>query len=238
MPHSSPANSYHIETVKICGITSADDRDLVADAGADYFGVLVDVGYSPRSLTLDQAKPLFGSPPIPGIVSLANPSVDRVMTLVRRLEPHAIQLLGKESPEFVAFLKSALDCQVWKSLHVPAKNYGTFDVESMNDLAEEYEDSGADAILLTTVDSSNGPAKFGTGMAADWGAVRGLAAGRGIPVLLGGGLHADNILSALQTVRPAGVDVCSGVESSPGRKDPVKLRSFFETLSPFRSNGR
>lgn len=236
MPHSSPANPYRLETVKICGITNVEDRDLVADAGADYFGALVDVGYSPRSLSLDQAKPLFGSTPIPGIVSLADPSASRVMSIVQQLEPYAVQLLGKESPEFVASLKSALDCQVWKSLHIPAKNHGTIDVESMKDLAEEYEDSGADAILLTTVDSSSGTAKFGTGKTADWGLIRTLAQGRGIPVMLGGGLHSDNVLSALQTVRPAGVDVCSGVESSPGRKDPAKLRAFFETLAPARAN--
>lgn len=237
MPHSSPARPYRLETVKICGVTTVEDRGLVADAGADYFGVLVDVGYSPRSLSLDQAKPLFGSPPIPGVVSLADPSMSRVMTVVAQLEPFAVQLLGKESPDFVASLKSELGCHVWKSLHVPAKNHGVIDIVSMKDLAEEYEDSGADAIMLTTVDSSNGTAKYGTGKAADWGLIRALAVSRAVPVMLGGGLHTDNILSALQTVRPAGVDVCSGVESSPGRKDPARLRAFFDALASVRADG-
>lgn len=235
MPHSSPANPYRLESIKICGTTSVQDRDLIADAEADYFGVLVDVGYSPRSLSLDQAIPLFDSTPIPGVVCLANPSASRVMTVVRELNPFAIQLLGKETPEFVASLKSDLDCEIWKSLHVPARNYGTIDVEGMRNEAMEYEDSGADAIALTTVDGSNGSAKFGTGMTADWGVIRGLAHERSVPVYLGGGLHAENIFNALQTVKPAGIDVCSGVESSPGKKDPQKLRQFIEVLASLRA---
>ncbi|MCX6376345.1 MAG: hypothetical protein NTU88_10000, partial [Armatimonadetes bacterium] len=125
MPHSSPADSYRLGAVKICGITSLADRDLAADAGADFFGVLVDVGYSVRSLSLDQAKPLFESPPVPGIVSLFNPSPSRVQEIVELLNPFAVQLLGHESPEFLVSLKSALECEVWKSLHVPARNRGT-----------------------------------------------------------------------------------------------------------------
>lgn len=234
MPHSSPADSYRLGAVKICGITSLADRDLAADAGADFFGVLADVGYSARSLSLDQAKPLFESPPVPGIVSLFNPSPSRVQEVVELLNPFAVQLLGHESPEFLVSLKSALECEVWKSLHVPARNRGTIDVEAMKALAEEYEDAGADSILFTTVDSSGGATRFSTGMIADWGLIRGLVAGRTVPAYLAGGLDAGNVILALQAVKPEGVDVSSGVESSPGRKDPQKLAQFFEAIAPLR----
>lgn len=235
MPHGFSADSYRLETVKVCGMMSVADRDLAADAGADYFGVLMDVGYSPRSLTMDQCRPLFDSSPIPGIISLYNPDAGKVRQIVEELSPFAVQFLGNESPEFLVLLKSTLGCEIWKSLHVPARNYGTIDLEAMNGLAEEYEDSGADAILFTTVDTSTGATRFSTGGVADWGLIRGLVNGRSVPAYLAGGLDAGNVLSALQTVRPEGIDVCSGVESSPGKKDPAKLAAFLEAVAPFRA---
>ena len=235
MPHGFSADSYRLGAVKICGMMSVADRDLAAESGADYFGVLVDVGYSIRSLALDQARPLFESPPIPGVVSLFNPDANKVREVVEQLSPFAVQLLGNESPEFIASLKNLLECEVWKSLHVPARNRGTIDVEAMKALAEECEDSGADAILFTTVDTSTGPARFSTGGVADWSLIRGLVAGRSAPAFLAGGLDARNVVSALQTVRPEGIDVCSGVETSPGKKDPGKLAGFLEAVAPFRA---
>lgn len=235
MPHGSPASSYRLGTVKICGTTSVVDRDLAADASADYFGVLVDVGYSPRSLTLDQAKPLFESPPIPGVVLLFDPSGSRVQAVVEQLDPFAVQLIGRETPESLASLKTVLECQIWKSLHMPARGLGSIDVESMGILAEEYEDSGADVILFSTVDSSSGTTRFGTGLVGDWGLIRGLVDGRTVPTFLGGGLNADNVISALQLVKPNGIEVCSGVESSAGKKDPQKLAKLFEVLAPLRA---
>ena len=235
MPYGFPADAYRLQSVKICGTMSLADRDLAAEAGADYFGVLVDVGYSVRSLSLDQAKPLFESPPVPGIVSLYGRSITRVREVVEQLNPFAVQLLGHEPPETLASLKSVLACEVWKSLHVPARNRGTIDVEAMKALAEEYEDSGADSILFTTVDTSGGTTRFSTGMIGDWSLIRGLVAGRAVPAFLAGGLDTGNVISAIQAVKPEGIDVCSGVEISPGRKCPQKLATFFEAIAPFRA---
>ena len=234
MPHNS-ADSYRLQAVKICGTTSLEDRDLAADAGADSFGVLVDVGYSLRSVTLEQATPLFDSSPIPGVALLFNPSASRVWTVVQQLKPYAIQLLGHEMPDFIASLKSELECQIWKSLHIPARSHGSIDVESMMSLAEEYEDAGVDALLFSTVDSTSGMAKFGTGLVGDWSLIRGLANGRAVPTYLGGGLNPDNVVTAIQSVRPNGIEVCSGVEASRGKKDPEKLKALFLALAPFRT---
>lgn len=233
MPHNA-ADSYRLDAIKICGTTSIEDRDLAADVGADSFGVLVDVGYSLRSITLEQATPLFDSPPIPGVALLFNPSASRVWTVVQQLKPYAIQLLGHEMPDFIASLKSELECHIWKSLHIPARTHGSIDVESMKTLAEEYEDSGVDALLFSTVDSTSGMAKFGTGMVGDWSLIRGLANGCGVPTYLGGGLTPDNVVTAIQSVRPNGIEVCSGVEASRGKKDPEKLKALFQALAPFR----
>ncbi|MCL6628138.1 MAG: phosphoribosylanthranilate isomerase [Armatimonadetes bacterium] len=237
MPHRTPASSYRLEAVKICGMTNVEDRDLAADAGADYFGVLVDVTYSPRTLTLDKAKPLFESPPIPGVVLLFNANLGRVQAVVDTLKPFAVQLLGHEPPELIASLKSSLDCQVWKSLHVPPRGHGEIDVEEMKTLAEEYEDSGVDVLLFGTVDASGNKTKFGgTGLVSDWTVIRGLVTPRIVPSFLAGGLSSNNISAAIQSVKPYGIDICTSVESSPGKKDCKKLAELFEVLSAFRSN--
>ena len=233
MPHSSSVGSYRLGFVKICGITNTADRDVAAQAGADYFGALVDVGYSPRTLSLDQASALFELPPIPGVALLFNADPGRVQAVVERLQPFAVELLGHEPPEEVASLKSRLECQVWKSLHVPARGRGDIDLEVMSELAEEYEDSGADVLVFDTIDSSNGPMKYG-GIVGDWGMIRNLARERAIPRCLAGGLNPGNVVQALQTVRPNGIDICSGVESAVGKKDPAKLAALFENLKAYR----
>jgi len=238
MPHSSSADLYRLEAVKVCGITNVADRDLAADTGADYFGALVDVGYSLRSLTLEKAKPLFEAPPIPGVVLLFNASEGRVRAVVEQLNPFAVQLLGHEPPEFVASLKGMLECEVWKSLHVPPRGHGEIDVEAIRILAEEYEDSGADALFFTTVDASSASTKFsGTGMVGDWSVIRNLVRDRAVHSFLAGGLNPDNVISAVHAVKPSGIDVCTGVESSPGKKDPARLARLLEAVAPLRAEG-
>lgn len=236
MPHVSPLGAYQLDFVKICGVTSVEDRDLVAEAGADYFGVLIDVAYSPRSMPVDKARPLFDSSPIPGVALVFNASIDRVRKVVECLNPSAVQLLGNEPPELVAELKSRLDCQVWKTLHLPAKGHGEMDLESMCLLAEDYENSGADVLTIDTVDHTAGKARFGsTGLVANWNTVRAVLNGRSVPRVLAGGINADNAIAAIQAVRPDGLDVCTGVESAVGKKDPEKLARLFEVLSPYRA---
>lgn len=230
MPHDSHAAAYRLDSVKVCGITSVSDRDLVADAGASYFGVLIDVGSSPRTVTLQQAKKLFDSPPIPGVAVLFNAGMDQVRTVAKQLQPFAVQLTGKEKPEVVAALKSELSCEVWKSLYVPPKGRADIDLESLRLLGEEYEDSGADTILYGTLDTSGGLAS----VAGDWGVMRALMKDMVVPGYLAGGLNSDNVISAIMAVHPQGIDVCTGVESTPGRKDPSKLARFMKVLEPYR----
>ncbi|MDI6827929.1 MAG: phosphoribosylanthranilate isomerase [Armatimonadota bacterium] len=237
MPHNSTLGAYQLEFVKICGITSVEDRDLVAEAGADYFGALIDVAYSPRSISLTQAGKLFDSPPIPGVALVFNNNLERIRKIVDELNPYAVQLLGNESPEFVATLKSTLECRIWKCLHLPPKGRGAMDLEFLITLAEDFENSGADAIAVDTIDTTGGKTMLGgTGLVGDWNAIRALLKERTIPTILAGGINDGNAVMALQAVRPNGIDVCTGVESSIGKKDPAKLRRLFEVLAPYRSS--
>jgi phosphoribosylanthranilate isomerase len=238
MPHNSSASPYRLEAVKICGVTDRADRNLIADAGADYFGVLIDVGFSPRSISLEKAKPIFKSPPIPGIALLFNANPKMVEAVVNELNPFAVQFMGKESPEALATLKSMMNCQVWKSLYVPPKGRGDIDIEETETMIEDYEDSGADVLSVGTMDVSGGSTQFGgTGMVSDWSTIRILMRAMSVPGFLAGGLNPDNVYSAVQMVRPSGIDICTGVESELGKKDPSKLTALFKALAPLRGEG-
>lgn len=237
MPHNSSAAQYRLESVKICGITDVADRDLVADSGADYFGVLVDVGFSPRSVSLEKAKAVFDSPPIPGIALIFDVNPKFVEAVINELNPFAVQLMGNESPEAMASLKSMMSCQIWKSLYVPPKGRGDIDIDEMETMIEDFEDSGADVISVGTKDMSVGATQFGgTGLVSDWGVIRILMQAMSVPGFLAGGLNPDNVASAVHMVRPNGIDLCSGVESSTGKKDPAKLAKLFEALAPLRGD--
>lgn len=234
MPHASPTDTHVLESVKVCGVTNLEDRNLVADAGADYFGVLVDVGYSPRSLSLEKAEPLFKNPPIPGVVLLFNASPSRITQVAERLKPFAVQLIGNEQPDFLASVKSKLECEVWKSLFLPPRGRGQIDLDLMRNLAEEYEDSGVDALVLATLDPSGGTTPRGGSIVGDWSLMRAIARDRVVPVFLSGGLTPTNVRAAFEAVKPQGIDICTGVEASPGRKDPHLLANLFDVLSVYK----
>lgn len=209
--------------LKICGVTNAADARLVADSGADYCGVLVNVGFSERSLSLDAAAEVTSECSAAVVILLCDPPAEMAAVVVREIAPHAVQLLGRESPELVRELGSRLPCRIWKSLHLP--------VAASQASAEEYVRAGADAFLLDTTDTSEGFLRLGgTGKLVDWDQAAALAGEIPKPVFLAGGIHPGNVESALIRVRPFGVDLCSGVEASKGKKDPEKVRRLMEAF--------
>ena len=203
--------------LKICGITSAADARLVAEAGAGYCGMLVDVGFSERSLSLEQARRVAAASATPVVILLCDPSVEMVEEVAREIAPHAVQLLGSESPEFIRMLKPRLACQVWKTLHLPPAPF--------QQPAEEYVRAGVDAFLIDRSDTADGFLRLGgTGKVVDWEQTAAAVERISKPVFLAGGIDANNVEPALVQVRPYGIDLCSGVESSKGKKDPEKIR--------------
>ena len=97
----------------------------------------------------------------------------------------------------------------------------------------EYVEAGADALLFDTAVVSDGKMKFGgTGTTSDWGVVKDLMkkVESPVPVWLAGGINPGNVGAALDAVDPYGIDLCSGVEASPGKKDPEKVRALMETI--------
>ncbi|HIP38097.1 MAG TPA: phosphoribosylanthranilate isomerase [Desulfocapsa sulfexigens] len=220
--------------VKICGTTSIEDAKLAAEYGAEYFGVVVEVDFSPRSLTIDQAKPLFDESPLGKTEKVAlvfHMKPERLQQLVATLAPHAVQFLNLEDISHIRELKKQFpELQLWQSIHLPEAG-GDVDFNSFRDTVQEYVDAGIDLLIFDTVAVLKGVKKFGgTGLTSDWDVVKQLIdqVETSVPIWLAGGIDPDNVAKSIRTVQPGGVDLCSGVEAEPGRKDPEKVRRLIE----------
>jgi phosphoribosylanthranilate isomerase len=210
--------------LKICGVTNIDDARLISASGADYCGILVDVGFSERSIPLSRAREVASASTIPVVVLLCDPQFEVAQEIARQIKPHAVQLLCGESPELVQKLKSRLPCHIWKSVHLPTTPGQAS--------PEEYALAGVEALVVDSVDTSEGFLRLGgTGKTVDWQAAATLVNSISIPVFLAGGVSADNVQSALIQVRPFGIDLCTGVESTKGKKDANKLYGLVDRFN-------
>jgi phosphoribosylanthranilate isomerase len=209
--------------LKICGVTNAADARLVGECGADYCGIVVDVAVSQRSLSPEEARQVASACAVPVVALLFDADSSHVERVVQAVSPWAVQLLGSESPELVGELAPRLGCQIWKTLHL-----GEIPGQAS---VEEYADAGAEVFLVDSCDVSDGVLRpGGTGKLADWDRAAELVERSPKPVFLAGGIDAVNVPLALAKVRPWGIDLCSGVEASKGRKDPEKVRRLVATL--------
>ncbi|MBN8249482.1 MAG: phosphoribosylanthranilate isomerase [Verrucomicrobia bacterium] len=206
--------------VKICGITRAEDARIAVDAGADALG-FVFAPESPRRVTPETAAMLVdGLPPFVARVALfVDARPDAVRSVLERARLDTVQFHGDESPEVCRAFRDRF--RVIKALRVRGP-------ETLEAVAA-YRGS-VDAILL---DAWVPGVAGGTGARFDWNLA--VAAGQsGLPVVLAGGLNPGNVAGAIEQVRPFAVDVSSGVEASPGHKDPARLRAFLEAVSAMR----
>ena len=218
-------------SVKICGITSIHDARLAADAGADYVGVLVDVAVSERTRSTTQAVEIASASPIPTVLLLYNRPTSDIQAVVSQAHPFAVQLLGQESPQQVEELKSTVSCQLWKSVYLPAGKPENVDMPAVRTEMRAYRDAGADFLLFDSVDMSlEKPRYGGTGKTCDWNVAAELITDSPLPVFFAGGIRPENVKAAIQTIRPHGIDLCSGVEASKGIKDPSKLKRLMEQI--------
>jgi phosphoribosylanthranilate isomerase len=198
--------------VKICGITSARDAQMAVAAGADALG-FVFWSKSPRHVSLEDAARI--SAEVPPFVVRVGVFVDAHRDELARAADIAdldvLQLHGDEPPEAL----EGLPRRVLKALRVgPTFSSGD---------ALAYAERAAGVLLDAHRPGNPG----GTGTVFDWARVQGLR-DRVSFLVLAGGLTADNVADAIEAVHPHGVDVSTGVESSPGRKDPARLRAFVE----------
>ncbi|MBZ0257030.1 bifunctional indole-3-glycerol phosphate synthase/phosphoribosylanthranilate isomerase, partial [bacterium] len=107
--------------IKICGLTNREDIDLVAQAGADFGGLLVNID-SPRGVTLEGAQRLSADMPLPLVAVTMNEDAAYIMRVAELLKPAALQLHGAETPQTVAQLKQHTNAEIWKVIHMPARD--------------------------------------------------------------------------------------------------------------------
>ena len=194
--------------VKICGITSVADGVAAAEAGADMIGLMF-YERSPRHISLATAAEISRavSPFIVKVGVFVNPTEEAVFRAIGECGVTLLQFHGEEAPEF---------CTQFGVMSMKA--FRVRDAASLAALPN-YQ---TDAYLL---DAYSPDAHGGTGAKFNWDlAIDAKQLGK--PVFLAGGLTPENVGEALRRVQPFGVDVSSGVESAPGKKDPAKVRGF------------
>jgi phosphoribosylanthranilate isomerase len=194
--------------IKICGVTNVSNARVAAEAGADAIGLMFYSG-SPRHITMDVAQEISRSLPASIIKTgvFVDPDPSEVFAAIQLCNLNLLQFHGAETLEF---------CQQFGVMTMKAVRVQNAD--SLGGLS----DFRTDAFLL---DSYVAGKSGGTGETFNWDlAVKAKQFGR--PIFLAGGLTPENIASAIRAVEPFGVDVSSGVEFSPGRKDPEKIRAF------------
>ncbi|MCS7094342.1 MAG: phosphoribosylanthranilate isomerase [Thaumarchaeota archaeon] len=187
--------------MKVCGITRPEDLKFVMEAGADAFGMVIGFPRSPRNLTVEAAKRLAmeaAGGPMP--ITVLNGSQPRLVEEVCSVvEPHGVQLYGPGDP---TLLRS-----MGVNLLIRPVSINT-----------EQPLDGYDLVLL---DQSHG-----SGRPIDLEAAARFVKTSRLPVIVSGGLGPENVAEIVRRLRPFGVDASSGVESSPGIKDGVKVKAF------------
>ncbi len=198
--------------VKICGITNLADAQAAIEAGADALGFMF-YDQSPRKITITQAAEIARqvSPFIMKTGVFVNPPADFVMRAIAECGLTLLQFHGDETPEF---------CTQFGIMSMKA-----FRIRDDSSLAAipKYP---TDAYLL---DAYSAEARGGTGEKFNWDlAVEAKRFGK--PIFLAGGLTPENVAEAVRKVHPFGVDVSSGVESAPGKKDHAKVKAFIQAV--------
>jgi phosphoribosylanthranilate isomerase len=200
--------------VKICGITNAPDARAACEAGANFLGFNF-YEKSPRHIAPADASKIRSQLPqnVEAVGIFVNAKPATVASHSASVPLDAAQLHGDETPSTVADVARSI--RVFKAFHVgPDFSLSTFDA---------YPD--AFAFLL---DAAHTGQYGGTGRTTDWALAR--RAALSSRIILAGGLKVENVAAAIRLVRPFAVDVASGVESKPGKKDHGRLRDFIQEV--------
>lgn len=206
--------------IKICGNTSLEDAMLAAQGGADAIGFVF--APSPRRVTREQVAKIVPILPaeIEKIGVFVDATFEEIEAIIRACNLTGVQLQFAANPVIPSQLRDKFgpNLRILQTLH--------FNPAIAAQAASLASNRSIDALL---VDSRTAAAVGGTGIAFDWNSAASMLFG--IPdfphkLVAAGGLSPENVAEAIATLKPWGVDVVSGVESAPGRKDPAKVRAF------------
>ena len=208
----------HIPRIKICGLTRVDEALGCVQRGADAVG-FVFFRKSPRCVTVEQAAEIIQALPehVKKVGVFVNESCDAIMSIVTACGLNAVQLHGQETPEQVQMLRRE-NLRVIKALF-------TTRAPGMKNVS----DYDADAYLIEC-----GKGRLPGGNAKEWNWSEARAFAQHHPCILAGGLSPANIETAITAGMPDAVDVSSGVESEPGRKDQDKVENFIHAVNRCR----
>jgi len=199
--------------VKICGVTDIDDAAEAVRLGAWAVG-LVHYEKSPRRCSPEEAAAVGAAfrrkCEVVGV--FVNPELHEVAKAVEDAGLTMVQLNGEEGPSFCAEVARRTGVKVIKAIHVAS----AADVHAAEALRTDYH----------LFDSRGKGLWGGSGQSFDWGLLRGHRSE--VPAIVAGGLRPDNVAEAIAVTRPFAVDVASGVEAEPGRKDHAAMTAFFE----------
>ena len=212
---------------KVCGVMSPRDAGIVASAGADYLGVILSPGFS-RSVPLERAEAIYAAAPAKRVGVFVDADPRHVASTARELALDIIQLSGSEPPGDAAEVSATGPWSVWKTVHAKT---GVPITESARPYA-----TAAQGILLDAWDPTR---PGGTGRTFAWAGV-----GREVRDAIGsatfiaaGGMTPENAGAAVAALSPDVLDVSSGVESTPGAKDPGRVRAFVEAVRRASAGG-
>jgi phosphoribosylanthranilate isomerase len=199
--------------VKVCGVTTPDDAELAARLGAAAIGMIF-WRSSPRAVDLARARDIARALPafVTRVGVFVNQAPEDVTAIAEEIGLDAIQLHGDEDPS--RYLNE------WRGRIIKAV--------AVKDGSADASAEAVPSAVTVLLDAHDPVKRGGTGLPIDWAAAAAVARKR--PVILSGGLTPANVSTAIAAVGPYAVDVSSGVESSPGRKDPAKLRAFFAAV--------
>jgi phosphoribosylanthranilate isomerase len=201
--------------VKVCGITNAEDALAAVEAGADALGFIF-YEKSPRYVVPGVAANIIAE--LPPLVTPVGVFVNEGLATVRSImDTCGLAMAQLHGDENVSYCRE-LARPAMKALRLRDRG-------SLLALAEYQGRGGVRGFVLDTFSEL---AYGGTGQITDWGLAAEVA--KSTPLLLAGGLTPDNVTEAIRTVRPYGVDVSSGVESAPGKKDHAKMRAFVDAV--------
>lgn len=219
--------------IKICGITSLQDAQTAFAAGANALGFVF--AESPRQVIPEVVREIVGSLPasVEKVGVFVDSTLEEIASTVHTVGLTGVQLHGASREIRVQDLRNRLGPAGSSLRVVQVVRYGgdphrfSLELQEMRGSGENVGHcrNGADAVLVDTcVNGRHG----GTGVAFDWASARDsfVRAAPRLRIIAAGGLHPGNVVRAIQTLQPWGVDVSSGVESSPGRKDPDRVVAF------------
>jgi phosphoribosylanthranilate isomerase len=207
--------------IKICANTSLGDALMAAEAGADAVGFVF--APSPRRVTAEQAAQIVRQ--LPAVIEKIGVFVDAGFDEIAA----TVEVAGLTGVQLHFEAPTALAAQLREKFGAKLRILGVvhFDSAAVERVAAIAGDEHIDALL---VDSRTAAAVGGTGQAYDWDAAHRLIFGADAKMkfIAAGGLTPENVAEAIAALRPWGVDVVSGVEAAPGRKDPAKVRAFVD----------